>query len=88
MEFDCDIEGDGDDGWEDDLEDDSDMSLEPQQAGGGEGEQEEDGSDEDMVGPGKQNKLHYRINTKNPARAWQPGVTRLWGFDGLVVDQE
>lgn len=53
VEFDCDIEGEGDDGWADDLEDNTDMleAGEQQQAGSGEGE--EDGSDEDMLGPGK-----------------------------------
>eukprot|EP00752_Nemacystus_decipiens_P002908 g2706.t1 len=49
VEFDCDIEGEGDDGWQDDLEDDSDLleSAEQQPA-----EAEEDGTDEDMLGPG------------------------------------
>ena len=52
IEFDCDVEGDGEDGWEDDLEDESDQ--EPAQAlqqGDGEGGDEED--EEDMIGPGK-----------------------------------
>ncbi|CBJ33293.1 conserved unknown protein [Ectocarpus siliculosus] len=54
VEFDCDVEGDGDDGWEDDLEDDSDLSLESgeqQQGKGGEG-QEDEGGEDDMIGPG------------------------------------
>lgn len=52
IEFDCDVEGDGEDGWEDDLEDESDQ--EPGQAlqqADGEGGDEED--EEDMIGPGK-----------------------------------
>lgn len=57
VEFDCDIEGDGDDGWEDDFEDESMSSEEPpqqqlQQAK----EEDEDDSDEDMAGPGKKTK--------------------------------
>lgn len=55
VEFDCDVEGDGDDGWQDDLEDDSDLSLESgeqQQGKGGEGEEDE-GDEDDMMGPGK-----------------------------------
>lgn len=53
MEFDCDIEGEEDDGWQDDLEDNS-MSLEePQQQQQQAGEGDEGESDEDMVGPGK-----------------------------------
>eukprot|EP00903_Cladosiphon_okamuranus_P007761 g7517.t1 len=54
VEFDCDIEGDGDDGWQDDLEDDSDSlgtAEQQQQQLPAEGE-EEDGNDEDMLGPG------------------------------------
>lgn len=54
MEFDCDIEGDGDDGWQDDLEDDSDL-LEGGEQQRAEGE-EEKGTDEDMLGPGKKTK--------------------------------
>lgn len=52
IEFDCDVEGDGEDGWEDDLEDESDQ--EPGQAlqqADGEGGDEE--NEEDMIGPGK-----------------------------------
>lgn len=52
IEFDCDVEGDGEDGWQDDLEDESDQ--EPGQAlqqADGEGGDEED--EEDMIGPGK-----------------------------------
>ncbi|CAM9579539.1 unnamed protein product [Ectocarpus fasciculatus] len=57
VEFDCDVEGDGDDGWEDDLEDDSDLSLESgeqqqPQGKGGEG-QDDEGDEDDMMGPGK-----------------------------------
>lgn len=57
VEFDCDIEGDADDGWQDDLEDDSmntEESPQQQQPAGGE-EEDEDESDEDMAGPGKEN---------------------------------
>lgn len=57
VEFDCDVEGDGDDGWEDDLEDDSDLSLDSgeqqqPQGKGGEG-QDDEGDEDDMIGPGK-----------------------------------
>lgn len=49
IEFDCDVEGDGDDGWEDDVEDESDQESAGavQETGG------ETGDEEDMIGPGE-----------------------------------
>lgn len=48
MEFDCDVEGDGEEGWEDDLDDQTDQEGAPQLPEG-------DGeiNDEDLDGPGK-----------------------------------
>lgn len=66
IEFDCDVEGDGEDGWEDDLEDESDQEpVQALQQAGGEGADTED--EEDMVGPGKKQRhallggKYYRV---------------------------
>lgn len=52
VEFDCDVEGDGDDGWQDDLEDESDEGGAQQVQQEGEGGEVDE---EDLDGPGKNN---------------------------------
>lgn len=56
VEFDCDVEGDGDDGWQDDFDDESDKEgqegvQQAQHVGDGEDHQDIDG-DEDINDPG------------------------------------
>lgn len=62
VEFDCDVEGDGDDGWEDDVGDESNQEPGKIEAGN------EEVNEEDMAGPGKiyifiifSGKLHTNI---------------------------
>lgn len=55
VEFDCDVEGDGDDGWQDDLEDDSDEGGAQQAQLEGDKEMDE----EDLDGPGEKNVALY-----------------------------